>query len=127
MQTVQRCHAFGFETARTALNQSTEKGAVNITEGTKGGRGHIVDRRDHMATLACRPHQWQTKHLRWYLVEKAKHLTPNTRYRHWLTVRSLVLTLSMAEHWLPLLQGPWLRPTGEAGKLKTGRPIKRPT
>ena len=41
--------------ARTALNQSTEKGAVNITEGTKGGRGHIVDRRDHMATLACRP------------------------------------------------------------------------
>jgi hypothetical protein len=30
--------------ARTALNQATEKGAVNITEGTKGGRGHIVDR-----------------------------------------------------------------------------------
>lgn len=73
------------------------------------------------------PYQWQAKHLRWYLVEKTNHLTPSTRYRHWLTVRSLVLTLSTAEHWLPLLQGPWIRPTGEAGKLKTGRPIKRPT
>lgn len=73
------------------------------------------------------PYQWQAKHLRWYLTEKTKHLTPNTRYRHWLTVRSLVLTLSTAEHWLPLLQGPWIRPTGEAGKLKAGRPIKRPT
>jgi len=73
------------------------------------------------------PYQWQAKHLRWYLVEKTKQLTPSTRYRHWLTVRTLVLTLSTDEHWLPLLQGPWLRPTGEAGKLKTGRPIKRPT
>jgi hypothetical protein len=30
--------------ARTALAQATEKGAVNITEGTKGGRGYVVDR-----------------------------------------------------------------------------------
>ena len=30
--------------ARAALHQAAEKGAVNITEGTKGGRGHIVDR-----------------------------------------------------------------------------------
>lgn len=30
--------------ARTALAQAAEKGAVNITEGTKGGRGHVVDR-----------------------------------------------------------------------------------
>ncbi len=73
------------------------------------------------------PYQWQAKHLRWYLVEKTKQLTPSTRYRHWLTVRLLVLTLSTAEHWLPLLQGPWVRPTGEAGKLKPGRPIKFPT
>jgi len=29
---------------RTALAQAAEKGAVNITEGTKGGRGHVVDR-----------------------------------------------------------------------------------
>ncbi len=30
--------------ARAALAQVAEKGAVNITDGTKGGRGHLVDR-----------------------------------------------------------------------------------
>ncbi len=30
--------------SRAALEQAAEKGAVNITEGTKGGRGHVVDR-----------------------------------------------------------------------------------
>ena len=30
--------------ARSALQQASQKGAVNITEGTKGGRGHVVDR-----------------------------------------------------------------------------------
>lgn len=73
------------------------------------------------------PYQWQAKHLRWYLTEQTKTLTPGTRYRHWLTVRLLVFALQTAEHWLSLLQGPWLRPTGESGKLKQGRPIKRPT
>ena len=72
------------------------------------------------------PYQWQAKHLRWYLVEKTQHLTPGTRYRHWLTVRLLVLALPTREHWLPQLNGPWLRPTGVVGELKTGRPLKRP-
>ncbi|MBL1261773.1 MAG: hypothetical protein COB33_014740 [Thiotrichaceae bacterium] len=72
------------------------------------------------------PYQWQVKHLRWYLVEKTAHLTPGTRYRHWLTVRVLVSALRTTEHWLPQLQGPWLRPTGVAGKLNVGRPVKRP-
>jgi len=73
------------------------------------------------------PYQWQVKHLRWYLVEKTQQLTPGTRYRHWLTVRLLVFALQTAEDWLPRLNGPWVRPTGEAGKLKTGRPVKWPT
>lgn len=30
--------------ARTALNLATEKGSVKIAEGTKGDRGHIVNR-----------------------------------------------------------------------------------
>ncbi|MBL3588494.1 MAG: hypothetical protein JMN24_01705 [gamma proteobacterium endosymbiont of Lamellibrachia anaximandri] len=72
------------------------------------------------------PYQWQVKHLRWYLVEKTTHLTPSTRYRHWLTVRLLVLTLSMPEQWLSQLKGDWMRPTGIAGDLKTGRPVKKP-
>lgn len=73
------------------------------------------------------PYQLQVKHLRWYLVEKTSHLTTGTRYRHWLTVRLLVLALTREEDWLPRLVGPWIRPTGESGKLKTGRPIKHPT
>jgi len=30
--------------ARSALQQAEHRGAVNITAGTKGGRGHLVDR-----------------------------------------------------------------------------------
>ncbi len=73
------------------------------------------------------PYQWQVKHLRWYLVVKTTALTPGTRYRHWLTVRLLVFALQTEVQWLPHLQGVWLRPTGVAGELKTGRPTKRPT
>jgi len=72
------------------------------------------------------PYQWQVKHLRWYLVERTKHLTASTRYRHWLTVRLLVFALPTPGHWLPQLKGPWLRPTGISGDLKSGRPVKQP-
>ena len=72
------------------------------------------------------PYQWQIKHLRWYLVEKTKHLTPGTRYRHWLTVRVLVFALRTGEDWLPHLKGSWIRPTGGSGELKVGRPPKLP-
>ena len=50
--------------------------------------------------------------------------TAGTRYRHWLTVRALVHALGRQDHWLPHLQGPWLRPTGRTGRLKAGRPPK---
>ena len=72
------------------------------------------------------PYQWQAKHLRWYLVEKTPNLTSSTRYRHWLTVRLLVFALQTEVQWLPHLYGPWIRPTGEIGELKSGRPMKRP-
>ncbi len=69
---------------------------------------------------------WQAKHLRWYLTTQTEAYTHGTRYRHWLTVRALVSALGKGDHWLPHLQGPWLRPTGEAGALKAGRPPKLP-
>jgi hypothetical protein len=72
------------------------------------------------------PYQWQVKHLRWYLAIETKAFTHGTRYRHWLTVRALVYALGKDEHWLPQLQGPWIRPSGQAGCLKAGRPIKLP-
>ena len=72
------------------------------------------------------PYQWQVKHLRWYMVEKTKHLTSGTRYRHWITVRVLVFALRTDEDWLPHLKGPWVRPTGGSGELKVGRPPRLP-
>jgi len=72
------------------------------------------------------PHQWQVKHLRWYLTRKMNDLTPATQYRYWLTVRAAVFALGKETDWLPHLQGPWLRPTGEKGGLKAGRPPKLP-
>ncbi|MGB6044172.1 MAG: hypothetical protein WBF93_13515, partial [Pirellulales bacterium] len=49
-----------------------------------------------------------------------------TRYRHWLTVRLLIISL---EHdgWIERLDGPWVRPTGVRGMLKAGRPVLEPT
>lgn len=72
------------------------------------------------------PHQWQVKHLRWYLSVPASPFTPSTRYRYWLTIRNLVHALGRGEHWLVQLQGPWIRPTGQSGELKSGRPAKLP-
>jgi len=72
------------------------------------------------------PYRWRVKHLRWYLTVGTRALTPSTRYRHWLTVRVLVEALAQRGDWLARLEGPWVRPTGEAGPLRSGRPRRRP-
>ncbi len=72
------------------------------------------------------PYQWQVKHLRWYLGTETRLFTPGTRYRYWLTIRAMVYALSKDETWLVQLQGPWIRPTAQAGRLKAGRPAKLP-
>jgi hypothetical protein len=72
------------------------------------------------------PYQTQAKHYRWYLETQTLNLTPSTRYRHWLTVRALISALNKKESWMPLLKGPWIRPNGETGPLKPGRPPKLP-
>lgn len=72
------------------------------------------------------PYQWQVKHVRWYLTSQLTDLTPGTQYRYWLTVRALVFALGKETHWVPHLNGPWLRPTGQRGTLKAGRPPKLP-
>ena len=123
--------------AKPANQQQAMRVARNLLvrrlPGSRRGsvRAHL-QRAEHIAETLWRrwqvgPYQWQVKHLRWYLVEKTRQLTPGTRYRHWLTVRLLVFALQTAENWLTQLDGPWVRPTGEAGKLKFGRPVKRPT
>ena len=72
------------------------------------------------------PYQWRLKHLRWYLVEQTGEYASGTRYRHWLTVRLLILALDR-DDWIERLDGPWVRPSGERGTLKPGRPPNLPS
>ena len=75
------------------------------------------------------PAQWQVKHLRWYLSHETRDLAPASRYDHWRTVRALIAALGRLDDWLPLLRGPWLRPTGDASKSNRhlgGRPARLP-
>lgn len=71
------------------------------------------------------PYQWRLKHLRWYLRERTGEYTGSTRYRHWLTVRLLILALDK-HGWIERLDGPWVRPSGIRGPLNAGRPILEP-
>jgi hypothetical protein len=73
------------------------------------------------------PYQWQVKHVRWYLERRTEHLRPSARYRHWLTLRLLVVALGRDADWNLHLVGPWQRPTGISGELDSGRPIRWPT
>ena len=93
-------------------------------------RQHLA-RSGHIAqTVWCRwqvgPYQWQLKHLRWYLVERTREYTSSTRYRHWLTVRLLIVALDR-DGWLERLDGPWVRPNGVRGALQVGRPVLEPS
>jgi hypothetical protein len=120
-----------------SANQQAAAGAVRALlvrrlPGSRRGsvRAHL-QRGERIADRIWRrwqlgPHQWQVKHLRWYLTTQARAFSPGTRYRYWLTVRALVCALGKGEHWLPQLQGPWVRPSGQAGQLKAGRPAKLP-
>jgi hypothetical protein len=85
-----------------------------------------VVRGEHAAEVIWRrwqvgPHQWQVKHLRWYLEHRTVSMKPSTRYRHWLTVRALVYALGRSDDWLPRLRGDWIRPTGDDRELQVGR------
>lgn len=53
------------------------------------------------------PQRWQVKHLRWFLQEQLKAVSPETRYRYWLTARILAERLNKTTDWLPHLNGPW--------------------
>lgn len=72
------------------------------------------------------PFQWQVKHVQWYMTEQTKEYVSSTRYRHWLTVRLLIFALDK-DGWIERLDGPWVRPTGQRGPLRSGRPVLEPT
>jgi hypothetical protein len=72
------------------------------------------------------PRQMRLKHLRWYLEIGARNLSPTHRYRLWTTVRVLVISLGHGDDWLGRVQGPWIRPNGNAAPLRVGRPTNMP-
>lgn len=73
------------------------------------------------------PEKWRAKHLRWFLAVWARHLAPTSQYDYYRTARALAFSLGRWNDWEPHLRGPWMRPTGEGGKLQqTGRPAKLP-
>ena len=50
------------------------------------------------------PYQYKHKHLRWYIEIYTKGLTPNTRYRHWITIRHIVTSLDKNAVWGSLFE-----------------------
>ena len=105
---------------------------VKRLPGSRRGtvRQHLA-RSQRIAELIWRrwhvgPGQWRLKHIRWYLLTRTAHLGSGTRYRHWLTVRPLLVALDK-DGWIERLDGPWVRPSGERGALKPGRPPNLPT
>jgi hypothetical protein len=95
----------------------SRRGTVRQHLARSGYIAQTIWRRWHVG-----PYQWQLKHLRWYLVERTNEHASGTRYRHWLTVRLLILALDH-DGWIERLDGP----NGERGALKAGRPALEPT
>ena len=56
------------------------------------------------------PYQYRLHHLSWYLKAHIQALKPNSQYRHWLTVRIIVIALDKQAQWLPMLSGSWVKP-----------------
>jgi len=53
------------------------------------------------------PYQYQLKHLQWYMGVYTKNLSPDTRYRHWLTIRLIVYSRKKNLDWMIFLDGLW--------------------
>ena len=51
------------------------------------------------------PYQYKHKHLRWYMEVCIRDLAPSTRYRHWLTTKSIVYALGKNTGLSVLVQG----------------------
>jgi len=116
---------------RIAGRQARSLLAKRLPGARRGTVRQHLARSQRIAELVWRrwhvgPGQWRLKHVRWYLLTRTAHLGSGTRYRHWLTVRLLIMALDK-DDWIERLDGPWVRPNGERGALKPGRPPNLPT
>ena len=67
------------------------------------------------------PHQWQAKHLRWFLEVQTAGMATTSRYDYWRTCRALASTLGHYRNWEPHLRVSW-NPHND--KQRGGRPAK---
>ena len=56
------------------------------------------------------PYQYRQKHLKWYLNTHIQALTPASQYRHWLTLKIILVALDKEKLWVAVLHGPWQCP-----------------
>ena len=54
------------------------------------------------------PYQYKLHHLLWYLNTHIQSLKQSSQYRHWLTIRIIVMALDKEEQWLSLISGSWV-------------------
>jgi hypothetical protein len=71
--------------------------------------------------LITNPHQWQAKHLRWFLDARTWGMPSSSRYDYWRTCRALASALGHWPDWEPHLQGKW---NPHTTKQRGGRPAK---
>lgn len=105
---------------RPANQQQAERHMEHLmNRKLKGNRGTRVKEHTHRAKKIAAviwtrfqvgPYQYQLKHLKWYLNTQIQHLTPNTRYRYWLTIKNIVNALNKENNWEAQLQGSWTIP-----------------
>ena len=109
-------------------------GRTLIAKRLPGSKRFVADHRGRAGIIAAKiwtefqvgPEELRVKHLRWYLERGTHDLSIWQRYRHWTTVRVMVIALGHGADWLGRLEGPWVRPNSEAGALRIGRPAKLP-
>jgi len=58
------------------------------------------------------PYQIRLKHLQWYLSSHIQSLKPASQYRHWLTIRHIIMALEKGQRWESELNGAWCSPSG---------------
>ena len=58
------------------------------------------------------PYQIRLKHLQWYLSCHIQSLKPASQYRHWLTIRHIIMALEKGQRWESELNGAWCSPSG---------------
>ncbi|MDD5395253.1 MAG: hypothetical protein PHE17_19700 [Thiothrix sp.] len=67
------------------------------------------------------PHQWQAKHLRWFLEVQTAGMPTASRYDYWRTCRALASALGKWPAWETHVRGNW---NPHASKQRGGRPAK---